>query len=91
MEDKFFEADYSKEKKKFSIILDVFQDCGTLRIIPENGYQPTYQEIIGTLETHKITTIIRQSGANVMKAMKVFEADEERKELQRKEKDGKED
>lgn len=62
MEDKLFTPDFSK--KKYSIIIDVYENCHTWKIQGPDDYIPTYHEMIGVLEINKFSLFSQQLEIN---------------------------
>lgn len=71
--------DSNYDKKKFSITITVCENCQTIEVDSfDSGYTPSYQEIIGTLECMKASTIFRQTGINLERYRK-WEKEQKRK------------
>jgi hypothetical protein len=62
-ENKLFEP--NKNKKLFTITLEVFENCASTLIANEGDYQCTYHEIIGALETQKVALLMNQREKNL--------------------------
>jgi hypothetical protein len=62
-ENKLFEP--NKNKKLFTITLEVFENCASTAIANEGDYQCTYHEIIGALETQKVALLMNQREKNL--------------------------
>jgi hypothetical protein len=60
---KLFEP--NKNKKLFTITLEVFENCASTAIANEGDYQCTYHEIIGALETQKVGFLMNQREKNL--------------------------
>lgn len=62
-EDKLFKPDYSEPK--FTIKIQVFDNCSKFSMeIDKEGYEPTYEQMIGVLEITKNNFIMAQSSHN---------------------------
>jgi hypothetical protein len=61
-ENKLFTPDFGK--KKYSIIIDVYENCHTWKIQSPDDYKPTYHEMIGVLETNKFGLFSKQLEIN---------------------------
>lgn len=61
-ENKPFKPDFSK--KKYSITIEVFENCNKILITPYGDYKPTYHEMVGVLEVNKINMIMDQTSHN---------------------------
>ena len=62
-ENKLFEP--NKDKKLFTVTIEVYENCASVAIANDGDYQCTYHEIIGALETQKIGFIFTQREKNV--------------------------
>ena len=62
-ENKLFEP--NKNKKLFTITIELFENCASTAIANEGDYQCTYHEIIGALETQKIGLLMNQREKNL--------------------------
>lgn len=63
MKEKLLAVDYSRAK--FKIIVTVCQNGNVYEVVVlEEGYTPTYQEIVGALEITKHSFISQQSAEN---------------------------
>jgi hypothetical protein len=62
-ENKLFEP--NKNKKLFTITLEVFENCASTAIANEGEYQCKYHEIIGALETQKVALLMSQREKNL--------------------------
>lgn len=51
--------------KKFTIEIDVFDNCQQIRITNHAGHKATYQELIGAIEIQRMAAIIQQSSINI--------------------------
>jgi hypothetical protein len=63
MENKLF--DPNKDKKLFTITIEVFENCASIAIANEDDYLCTYHEIIGIFETQKMGLIMNQREKNL--------------------------
>jgi hypothetical protein len=64
-ESKLFTQNTSKPI--FKIEIDVFENCQTMKVIPAEGENTSYQAIIGALEIQKLSMWVEQSTANMEK------------------------
>jgi len=60
---KLFEP--NKNKKLFTITVEVFENCASTVIINDGEYQCTYHEIVGALETQKVALLMNQREKNL--------------------------
>ncbi len=57
--------DPNKEKKLFTITIEVFENCASTAIANEGDYLCTYHEIIGAFETQKMGLLMNQREKNI--------------------------
>lgn len=62
-DNKVLEPDFNK--KRFSIVIDVFENTQTIEIHSQPGIVVRYQEIIGALELMRMNMVINQSSKNI--------------------------
>jgi len=55
----------NKDKKLFTITIEVFENCAATSIVNDGDYQCTYHEIIGAFETQKINLLVSQREKNI--------------------------
>lgn len=52
------------DKKKFEIVIEVYDSGNLVSVKPQDGYKPGYQEFIGALEGVKLHYVFNQIGVN---------------------------
>lgn len=62
MENKLFTPDFNT--KKYTITLEVYENCNTFLITNANGYVPNYHELIGLMEVNKYRLVAEQREIN---------------------------
>jgi hypothetical protein len=65
MENKLFEADSGI--KKFTITIDVYENCASLGVQENENYKTNYYEVLGVLEAQKLHLSMKQREKNLEK------------------------
>lgn len=69
MQQNEFTPDFTK--RLVTIIIDIYENASTFGVTPHNGHKPTYPEILGAMESQKISLILRH-GLRASKDWKEF-------------------
>lgn len=68
MQEKLFTADPTKHK--YSIVVDVYENCATVKVQHVKQENVSYHEVVGALETQKQHLMWQQREINLKQKMK---------------------